>query len=55
MPDDSKRPEVPAAKDTKAGAPRGDRDTGAALRSIYQSTVDEKVPDELADLLGKLA
>ncbi len=31
-----------------------DRDTGAALRSIYQKTIDEKVPDEMLDLLGKL-
>jgi len=34
-------------------APR-DREMGAALRSVYQRAVDEKVPDEMMDLLGKL-
>lgn len=33
---------------------RGERDMGAALRSVYQKTVDEAVPDEFLDLLGKL-
>ncbi|MBI0476576.1 hypothetical protein D9601_14595 [Sphingomonas sp. MA1305] len=32
-----------------------DRDMGAALRSAYQKTVDEHVPDEMLDLLNKLA
>ena len=27
---------------------------GAALRSIYQKAVEEQVPDEFLDLLGKL-
>lgn len=27
---------------------------GNALRSVYQRTVDEDVPDDLLDLLGKL-
>ncbi|HEX7656399.1 MAG TPA: NepR family anti-sigma factor [Sphingomonas sp.] len=27
---------------------------GFALRSVYQKTVDEAVPDEMLDLLGKL-
>ena len=31
-----------------------DRDMGAALRSIYQKTIDEPVPDEFVSLLGKL-
>lgn len=31
-----------------------DRDTGAALRSVYQRTVDEVVPEDLLSLLGKL-
>ncbi|HEX8554836.1 MAG TPA: NepR family anti-sigma factor [Sphingomonas sp.] len=30
------------------------RDMGSALRSVYQQTVEEKVPDEMMDLLGKL-
>ncbi|MBJ6120655.1 hypothetical protein JAO74_02490 [Sphingomonas sp. BT553] len=27
---------------------------GSALRSVYQKTVEESVPDDLLDLLGKL-
>lgn len=47
------------AKDrkTKRAAPkrsRDDRDMGSALRSVYQRTVEEEVPDEFLDLLGKL-
>ena len=45
----------PSPQPTKSGDERpGDRDTGAALRSVYQKTVDETVPDEMLDLLGKL-
>jgi len=32
-----------------------DRDMGSALRSAYQKTIDENVPDEMLDLLSKLA
>lgn len=32
-----------------------DRDMGSALRSAYQRTVDETVPDSMLDLLSKLA
>ena len=28
---------------------------GEALRSIYQQTVNEEIPDEFLDILGKLA
>jgi hypothetical protein len=31
-----------------------DRDMGAALRTVYQKTVDETVPPEMLALLGKL-
>jgi hypothetical protein len=31
-----------------------DRDMGAALRSVYQKTVNETIPPEMLDLLGKL-
>jgi Anti-sigma factor NepR len=31
-----------------------DRDVGTALRSAYQKTVDEAIPDDLLDLLGRL-
>lgn len=37
-----------------ARSKRDDRDVGAALRSVYQKTVEESVPDEFLDLLGKL-
>lgn len=29
-------------------------DMGAALRTVYQKTVEETIPAELLDLLGKL-
>ena len=32
----------------------GERDMGEALRTVYQKTVEEQVPDEFMDLLGKL-
>lgn len=31
-----------------------DPQTGHALRSVYQKTVEEAVPDDLLDLLAKL-
>lgn len=31
-----------------------DQDMGAALRSVYQKTVEENVPSEMLDLLSKL-
>ena len=45
-------------KTTPAAGPSADvgddREVGSALRSVYQRTVSEKVPDDLLDLLGKL-
>lgn len=32
-----------------------DREMGSALRSVYQRTVEEQIPDDLLDLLGKLS
>lgn len=32
-----------------------DQEMGSALRSVYQKTIDEAVPDDLLDLLGKLS
>lgn len=43
----------PARKST-AKAQAKDRDMGSALRTVYQKTVEEAVPDEMLDLLGKL-
>lgn len=42
----AKKPASDAAKD---------KEMGSALRSVYQKTVEEAVPDDLLDLLGKLA
>jgi hypothetical protein len=39
---------------TVQGAANRDRDMGSALRSVYEQTVSEQVPDDLLDLLGKL-
>ena len=43
---------VPATK--PAQVPDKDQQMGSALRSVYQKTVDEAIPDDLLDLLGKL-
>jgi len=34
--------------------PSRTHDMGSALRTVYQQTVEENVPDEMMDLLGKL-
>ena len=39
-------------KKKKKGA--GGSDVGSALRSAYQRTIDEQIPPDLLDLLGKL-
>lgn len=43
---------VPATKPTNG--PDKDRQMGSALRSVYQRTVEEAIPEDLLDLLGKL-
>ncbi|WP_254784463.1 NepR family anti-sigma factor [Sphingomonas sp. OK281] len=43
---------MPATKPAKIQ--NRDQQMGSALRSVYQKTVDEVVPDDLLDLLGKL-
>ena len=40
----------PRAKKKRADTP----EVGQALRSIYQRTIDEDIPPDLLDLLGKL-
>ncbi len=45
-----KKPQAPRAAKVQSK----DRDMGAALRTVYQKTVDEAIPPELLDLLGKL-
>ena len=36
------------------GTAKADRDVGHALRSVYSNAVNEEIPAELLDLLGKL-
>ncbi len=44
-----------ATTDAKSGKPSPrTQDMGQALRSVYQRTVEESVPDDLLALLGKL-
>ena len=50
----STTPKAARVPDSGAKVQSKDRDMGAALRSVYQRTVDEAIPDDLLDLLGKL-
>jgi hypothetical protein len=43
----------PAGKKSRDKTQQGH--VGEALRSIYQQTVNEEIPDEFLDILGKLA
>ena len=45
---------VKTSKTSNAKVQNKDRDMGAALRTVYQKTVDESVPPEMLDLLSKL-
>lgn len=47
---------MPTRADGRDGKRRepGERDMGDALRSVYDKTVQEAVPDEFLDLLSKL-
>lgn len=47
-------PKNPPVKKPATMVQSKDRDMGAALRSVYQKTVDETIPADLLDLLGKL-
>ena len=41
--------------DRRPGAPRKNQgDVGKVLRSVYDSTLNEDIPDDFLDLLGKL-
>ena len=58
--DDSSKKPVASATPTSGGpgaaakVQNKDRDMGAALRTVYQRTVEETIPAEMLDLLGKL-
>lgn len=43
---------APSQRATKSRG--GDQEMGEALRSVYQQTIDEQIPPEMLDLLGKL-
>ncbi len=51
--EESRRSKQPAATDAKKARPRAS-DLGRALRSVYDDTLRETVPDDFSDLLGKL-
>lgn len=36
-------------------SPKSANDVGKALRSVYDATLGERVPDDFLDLLGKLS
>lgn len=46
--------EAPEKPKKGTAAQSKNRDMGSALRSVYQKTVEETVPDDLLSLLGKL-
>ncbi len=48
-----RRSKQPAASDGKTRKQRSG-DLGRALRSVYDDTLRETVPDDFSDLLGKL-
>jgi hypothetical protein len=54
---DVKRKKKPATKTPARSRNRGQRsgDIGRALRSVYDETLRENVPDDFLDLLGKLS
>lgn len=54
MVSDREAPAKPVKKKSGTAVQSKDRDMGAALRSIYQKTIDEEVPNEFMSLLGKL-
>lgn len=50
---EASEPQTPRKPPVKKKSP-GNPELGGALRSIYQRTVDERIPPDLLDLLGKL-
>lgn len=43
------------SKDAQKPAKQRVNDVGRALRSVYDETLREQVPDDFSDLLGKLS
>jgi hypothetical protein len=46
--------DIPTSKPARRRKRADSPEVGNALRSVYQQTIDEKIPDDLLDLLGKL-
>ena len=53
----SRAPKSPAksALARRSAGPKSSTDVGKALRTVYDSTLSERVPDDFLDLLGKLS
>ena len=52
---DKKRASKPKAAVSVAPRSKSPSDVGRALRSVYDTTLGERVPDDFLDLLGKLS
>ncbi len=50
----AEKPDRSAKPKQQADQTQRDAAMGAALRTVYQKTVEESVPDEFLDLLSKL-
>lgn len=51
---ESRRSKKPTASDRAARKPRSS-DLGRALRSVYDDTLREAIPDDFLNLIGKLS
>lgn len=45
----------PGPSPERTGRSKSTGDLGKALRSVYDTTLGERVPDDFLDLLGKLS
>ncbi len=52
--EESRRSKKPAASE-KSGRKQRSSDLGRALRTVYDDTLREAVPDDFLDLIGKLS
>ena len=52
---DKKRASKPKSAGARSPRPKSTSDVGRALRSVYDQTLGERVPDDFLDLLGKLS
>ena len=53
--DAKSRPKSAPAGERRAPRSKSSGDVGKALRSVYDTTLGERVPDDFLDLLGKLS